>query len=123
MLKMKIELDDYHYHEITDRLWMITDMLDEYVISHPVSLIDKKNKLRLEKTLQELLSITTSIHRKRDKYETFLDNGGKVIMLDDSVICSSNVKSKKHEVKRDDKATKPKVKVDDVDNKKKDGIN
>lgn len=30
------ELDDFHYHEVLDRLTMIGDMVERYLIDHPV---------------------------------------------------------------------------------------
>lgn len=36
----EIELDDFHYHEMTDRLYMIMDIIDDHIQQHPVAKIE-----------------------------------------------------------------------------------
>lgn len=33
---MKNELDDFHYHEVLDRLSIINDMMENYLVDHVV---------------------------------------------------------------------------------------
>jgi len=33
---METKPDKFHYHELTDRLHMLTSMVDEYLMGHPV---------------------------------------------------------------------------------------
>jgi hypothetical protein len=42
----KPKLDEFHYHEMTDRLHVIMSMIDDHLVQHPVAKLDKKiNKL------------------------------------------------------------------------------
>jgi len=40
----KIELDDYHYHELLDRLHVIMSTIDDHLIQHPVCKIETEVK-------------------------------------------------------------------------------
>lgn len=47
-------LNNGHYHEITDRLHVIMSTINEHIIQHPVSKINKKIYKKVEKA-QNLL--------------------------------------------------------------------
>lgn len=36
----KPELDQFHYHEMLDRLYVVTEMIDTHVQQHPVAKIE-----------------------------------------------------------------------------------
>lgn len=51
----KPQLDSYHFHEATDRLAIIIDMIDAHLIQHPVMKLNENPRRLIEKA-QELLS-------------------------------------------------------------------
>lgn len=46
---LKELLDEFHYHEAIDRTAVITDMLDRYLIQHPVFKAEKEFSKKIEK--------------------------------------------------------------------------
>ena len=42
--KIGIELDDFHYHEILDRLKVVIDNIDNHLIQHPVLKLETEAK-------------------------------------------------------------------------------
>ena len=42
--KIGIELDDYKYHEVLDRLKIVIDNVDNYIIQHPVLKLETEVK-------------------------------------------------------------------------------
>jgi len=36
MIKDKVEINDGHYHEMMDRLYVQMDILDQYLLKHPI---------------------------------------------------------------------------------------
>ncbi len=45
--KIGIELDDYKYHEVLDRLKIVIDNVDNYIIQHPVLKLETEVKDRV----------------------------------------------------------------------------
>lgn len=50
----KPQLDSYHFHEASDRLSIIMDMIDSHLIQHPVMKLNDQPRRLVEKS-QELL--------------------------------------------------------------------
>lgn len=59
----KIELSNLHFHELTDRIYMINDILDRYVIEHPAAnykeIYDKLNSVVI--TLMEVYQMSVNL--------------------------------------------------------------
>ena len=51
----KPKLDEYHYHEITDRIHIVMNMIDNALIQHPVLKLDKEPSKLVEEA-QTLLA-------------------------------------------------------------------
>lgn len=51
----KPKLDEYHYHEILDRLVIVMNMVDDVLIQHPVLKLDKEPSNLVEEA-QNLLA-------------------------------------------------------------------
>jgi len=49
MGKKKIKLDEFHYHEALDRSYIIADMIENVLITHPVIENNKDLKIKVEK--------------------------------------------------------------------------
>jgi hypothetical protein len=47
--RLKELLDEFHYHEAMDRAAMLTDMVDSYLIQHPVFKAEKEYAKKVEK--------------------------------------------------------------------------
>lgn len=54
MSKLKDKLDQFHYHEMLDRLHVVMSMIDDHILQHPVAKVDKKLNSHLNKALEEL---------------------------------------------------------------------
>ena len=54
-MNSKPELNSGHYHEALDRLHVICSMIDDHLIQHPVSKLDKEVSQPIEQAL-DLLS-------------------------------------------------------------------
>jgi hypothetical protein len=52
--KRKVPLDEFHYHEVIDRLYLIANFLDEALMDHPAVLENKELKKRIKKAVKEL---------------------------------------------------------------------
>lgn len=50
----KIELDDYHYHELLDRLHVIMCTIDNHLIQHPVCKIETDVKDHVSNAVDQL---------------------------------------------------------------------
>jgi hypothetical protein len=50
----KIELDDYHYHELLDRLHVIMSTIDDHLIQHPVCKIETNIKDHITNAVDHL---------------------------------------------------------------------
>lgn len=57
MAKSKFILDEFHYHEAIDRTWVITDMMDTYLLAHPVINKNKKLKNKVQQAQHLLLDV------------------------------------------------------------------
>jgi len=73
MSHFRNKLDSFHYHEALDRTAMICDMIDTFLIQHPVSKAEKQFAEKLEDAsikLFEAYQIIGSIcHNKENKYD------------------------------------------------------
>ena len=52
--KIGIELDDYHYHEVMDRLSVIMDNIDRQLMQHPVIKVETEVKDLVDEGLTTL---------------------------------------------------------------------
>jgi Trp operon repressor len=52
--KNKMLLSKSHYHEMADRLHMMTDILDTHLLQHPVAKLDKEISENIEKAVDLL---------------------------------------------------------------------
>ena len=52
--KIGIELDDYHYHEVVDRLGCIMDNVDRQLLQHPVLKLETEVRDHVNAGLDEL---------------------------------------------------------------------
>ena len=52
--KIGIELDDYHYHEVVDRLSCIMDNVDRQLLQHPVLKLETEVRDQVNAGLEEL---------------------------------------------------------------------
>ena len=50
----KIQLDDYHYHELLDRLHVIMSTIDDHLIQHPVCKIETNIKDHITNAVDQL---------------------------------------------------------------------
>lgn len=51
----KIQLDDYHYHELLDRLYVIMSTIDDHLIQHPVCKIETNIKDHITNAVDQLV--------------------------------------------------------------------
>jgi len=59
----KIELDDYHYHEVIDRLHVVMSTIDDHLIQHPV--------LKLESDAKDL--VVAAVDKLWEAYQLVAD--------------------------------------------------
>jgi hypothetical protein len=59
--KNKLELDEFYYHEMLDRLTLVADIIDRHLIEHPVSEKHPKLKKKLNKCFNNLIDIYQKI--------------------------------------------------------------
>lgn len=73
MSHFRTKLDSFHYHEALDRTAMICDMIDTFLIQHPVAKAEKEFAEKLEEAnmkLYEAYQVMGSIcHNKEKRYE------------------------------------------------------
>jgi len=50
----KIQLDDYHYHELLDRLYVVMSIIDDHLIQHPVCKIETDIKDHIDNAVDQL---------------------------------------------------------------------
>jgi hypothetical protein len=55
MSHFRDKLDNFHYHEAMDRTAMICDMIDTFLIQHPVSKAEKEFAEKLEEANMQLV--------------------------------------------------------------------
>ena len=48
------KLDSYHHHEMTDRLWVVMEMLDSHLTQHPVAKLNKEIQSLIEEAQNKL---------------------------------------------------------------------
>ena len=53
----KKKLDDFHYHESLDRTYLIAQMMDDFLLSHPVFKKHKKLRKDVEKAQMILAEV------------------------------------------------------------------
>ena len=61
-------LDEFHYHEMLDRLHMILSISEDHLLQHPVAKVERDVKQNIEKALEHLAEayqITGNISHKR----------------------------------------------------------
>jgi hypothetical protein len=58
MGKKKIKLDEFHYHEIADRAYLLVHTIEDYFLGHPVVEKHKEIKKRVEKASTLLAEIS-----------------------------------------------------------------
>jgi hypothetical protein len=56
MRKDKVEINDGHYHEMMDRLYVQMDILDQYLLKHPVGEKHKEVRKPIVKAIVALLN-------------------------------------------------------------------
>jgi hypothetical protein len=56
MGKDKVEINDGHYHEMMDRLYVQMDILDQYLLKHPVGEKHKEVRKPIVKAIVALLN-------------------------------------------------------------------
>jgi hypothetical protein len=56
-----IILDEFHYHEALDRTYLFTDMIDSYLLKHPVYQKNVNLKLKLEAAIEYLAELYQEI--------------------------------------------------------------
>jgi hypothetical protein len=54
MLKNGLKLTPEHYHEMTDRLHVVSCIINDHLIQHPVNKLDKEVSQPIEKALELL---------------------------------------------------------------------
>jgi len=54
MSHFRTKLDSFHYHEALDRTAMICDMIDTFLIQHPVAKAEKEFAEKLEEANMKL---------------------------------------------------------------------
>ena len=67
--KLPIELDDYHYHEVLDRLGVIMDSVDRQLLQHPVVKVETDVKNQIDEGLTYLwkaYNTIAQIHLNKD---------------------------------------------------------
>jgi hypothetical protein len=63
-------LDEFHYHEVMDRTAMLTDMVDSYLVQHPVFKAEKEFAEKIEQAgmlLAEAYQIVGDLSFKRSE--------------------------------------------------------
>jgi hypothetical protein len=71
--KIKNQLDEFHYHEMLDRLHMIISIGEDYLLQHPVCEFENKVKQNIEKALlylAEAYQTTGDLSLKRFENES-----------------------------------------------------
>ena len=51
----KSKLDNFHYHEVIDRLYLIANLLDEALMDHPVVKKHKVVRNKIKRASKELI--------------------------------------------------------------------
>lgn len=59
-----IELDDFHYHEVTHTINLVLNLLDNELIQHPVLKIEKEVRKDVEKATDNLFEAYQKIAQK-----------------------------------------------------------
>ena len=67
---MKPELDEFHYHEMLDRIHMITCIIDDHLHQHPVGKLEHKVKDLIEIAQTNLLEAYQLVgHISQEKFD------------------------------------------------------
>ncbi len=53
----KVKLDKYHYHEATDRCYIVANMIDNMLIQHPVIHENEELKRKAKKAQEHILEV------------------------------------------------------------------
>ena len=59
-----IELDDFHYHEVTHTINLLLGLMDESLIQHPVLKIEREARRDVEKATDHLFEAYQKIAQK-----------------------------------------------------------
>ena len=71
--KIGIELDDFHYHEVMDRLSVIMDNIDRQLMQHPVLKLETEIKNQVDEGLTILWKAynqVSQIHLNNEQTQT-----------------------------------------------------
>lgn len=60
-----IELDDYHYHEMVDRLSVVMDIIDNSLVQHPIGKIETELKEEITLAFDHLYKAYQIAAKKR----------------------------------------------------------
>ena len=74
--KLKELLDEFHYHEAMDRTAMITDIVDSYLVQHPVFKAEKEFAEKIEQAgmlLAEAYQIVGDLSFKKSENKNMKD--------------------------------------------------
>jgi len=52
----KIKINDGHYHEAMDRVYIVTENIDDHILKHPICKHNKKIRKQIEKGLDALVT-------------------------------------------------------------------
>jgi len=63
--KIGIELNDFHYHELMDRLSVTMNTLDHSIVQHPVSKIETEVKDEITEAYDHLFKAYQLVSQKR----------------------------------------------------------
>lgn len=66
---MKPELDEFHYHEILDRIHVVNCIIDSHLHQHPVAKLEKEISELIEEAQMKLMEAYQTIGKIR--YEKF----------------------------------------------------
>lgn len=64
---VKETLDEFHYHEMLDRLHVIMSMVDDHLQQHPVAKLELEVKQNIEKAIEYLWEAYQQVGNLSDK--------------------------------------------------------
>lgn len=78
MKKKKNKLDEFHYHEVADRAYLLVLTIENYLLEHPVVKKHKKIKKRVKKASTLLAEISQNAGEL--EYKLFPESNEKTII-------------------------------------------
>jgi Mn-dependent DtxR family transcriptional regulator len=66
-MSAKDKLDQFHYHEMLDRLYVLMSTLDDHIIQHPVCKLEKEISTNVEQALSLLWQAYQDTGKLSDK--------------------------------------------------------